>query len=514
MVIDWNKIALDEGIDALAEFLRGEWGVWVGIIDHAGLVTPLGDARVESEHPLCACFKANPLRDVQGESLRSCSRTLVEWGDLERPVRGALPCHAGLQAILSPVMLDGERVATLYASGFINTRDESRQLTEIRQRAHRIARASEQVKLSWVELVPRVNASQEAVIQRLLDATSERVSTRLAEQVALGTTTPAARNATSFSGMIGASPGMRSLFHMIRRVARSHATVLILGENGTGKELVARAVHAHSTRQHKPYIVQNCAAIPADLIESELFGHKRGAFSGAHRDREGLFSASDHGTFFLDEIGEMDVTLQAKLLRVLQEGTFLPVGDSVFRKVDVRVICATNRDLRGMVSRGEFREDLFFRINVITLEIPALRDRPEDIPLLAEHFLTRACRAHGRGIKHLDPECVEHLVAYRWPGNVRELENEIERVVILSGDLERITPDLLSPQISGAKPRPFSFAMSNISLPDAVEQLERQMILASLQSTDWNKTQTAKELGISRRNLIRKVARFDFEEPP
>ena len=157
MVIDWNRIALDEGIEALAEFLRGEWGVWVGLIDHSGFVTPLGDARSELEHPLCACFKANPLNDVASDSLRSCSRTLAEWGDIERPVRGVLPCHAGLQAILSPVMLDGERVATLYASGFISTRDESRQLTEIRQRAHRLAHATEPVNPAWIARICREN---------------------------------------------------------------------------------------------------------------------------------------------------------------------------------------------------------------------------------------------------------------------------------------------------------------------------------------------------------------------
>ena len=304
---------------------------------------------------------------------------------------------------------------------------------------------------------------------------------------------------------------MRRLFDLIERIAPTRSTVLILGENGTGKELVARALHAMSRRRDKPYVVQNCAAIPSNLIESELFGHKRGAFSGAHRDRQGLFEAANQGTFFLDEIGEMDISLQAKMLRVVQEGTFLPVGESSHRQVDVRLIFATNRDLRRMVEERDFRQDLFFRINVITLEVPPLRERREDIALLLEHFLLKSVRRHGLGPKRLSPQCVQQLTAYDWPGNVRELENEVERMAILSGSQVVIDQAMLSGAIEAVEPLGLFQHLGEMTMPDAVEQLERQMIAASLGRHDFNKTRAAKELGVSRRNLIRKVSRYELD---
>jgi transcriptional regulator with PAS, ATPase and Fis domain len=283
---------------------------------------------------------------------------------------------------------------------------------------------------------------------------------------------------------------------------------LIQGENGTGKELVARAIHQRSNRNGHRFVVTNCSAFNDNLLDSELFGHKRGAFTGAVADKIGLFETADLGTFFLDEIGDMSPTLQVKVLRVLQEGTFNRVGDTETQKVDVRIIAATNRDLSAMVAAGEFREDLYYRINVINVGLPALRDRRGDVPLLVDAFLDK--QARGRP-KKLAPECLQRLLEYPWPGNVRELENEIERLVVLAGDAPTISEALLSPRIRQFTPDPEVAAGDVDSLPAAVEALERKMIGAAMRRHNGNKTRAAEELKVSRRNLIRLVQKYELE---
>ncbi|MEO8842834.1 MAG: sigma 54-interacting transcriptional regulator [Kofleriaceae bacterium] len=313
-----------------------------------------------------------------------------------------------------------------------------------------------------------------------------------------------------FAGILGASTAMQELYSLIERVAPSNSTVLIQGENGTGKELVARAIHQRSERSGHRFVVTNCSAFNDNLLDSELFGHKRGAFTGAVADKAGLFEIADLGTFFLDEIGDMSPTLQVKVLRVLQEGTFNRVGDTETRKVDVRIIAATNRDLTSMVADGQFREDLFYRINVINVALPALRDRRGDVPLLVEAFLARQAK-QGR-VKKLAPECLQRMLEYPWPGNVRELENEIERLVVLAADSLVIVDSLLSPRIRQYTPDPDAVpAGDEDSLPAAVEALERKMIGAAMRRHNGNKTRAAEELKVSRRNLIRLVQKYELE---
>ena len=314
---------------------------------------------------------------------------------------------------------------------------------------------------------------------------------------------------TGYHGIIGASPTMQELYRLLDRIAPSDATVLVQGENGTGKELVARAIHVGSDRRERKFVVTNCSAFNDNLLDSELFGHKRGAFTGAIVDKPGLFEVADAGTFFLDEIGDMSPSLQVKVLRVLQEGTFNRVGDTETRKVDVRIIAATNRDLAAMVAAGRFREDLYYRIHVLSVALPALRDRREDVPLLIEHFLARHRRQRP---KRLAADCAARMHAYPWPGNVRELENEIERLVVLAGDSPTIGPELLSPRIRqwepSAEPEPVT---DPGSLPAAVEALERRMIGAAMRRHGGNKTRAAEELKVSRRNLIRLVQKYELE---
>jgi transcriptional regulator with GAF, ATPase, and Fis domain len=247
-------------------------------------------------------------------------------------------------------------------------------------------------------------------------------------------------------GMVGDSPSMQAVFELIEKVAPSDVPVLIQGETGTGKELVARALHEGSHRRSKPFLAENCAAVPANLLESELFGHKRGSFTGAVEDRPGHFVAADGGTVFLDEIGDMPLDMQAKLLRVLQDGEVRPVGSNRTRRVDVRVVAATNKDLTAMCREGAFREDLFFRLDVVTIELPPLRERPGDVEHLARHIAGRVGRELGRPVG-IRPAAIAALRRWSWPGNVRELENEIRRAAVFAK--EAIGPEDLSPRITG-----------------------------------------------------------------
>jgi len=306
--------------------------------------------------------------------------------------------------------------------------------------------------------------------------------------------------------IIGTAPAMRRLLDLVNQVAASNAFVLILGESGTGKELVADAVHRGSPRREGPCIKVNCAALPETLLESELFGYEKGAFTGAAARKEGRFELAHGGTLFLDEIGDLSPATQAKLLRVLQEGTFERLGGTRTLKVDVRIVAATNKDLEQAVKAGRFREDLYYRLNVITLTVPPLRERPEDIPLLAQHFLRRHAQRDARNIEGLTREALDLLAAYDWPGNVRELENVIERGVVLARD-PWIGPRDLPEAISRVAPEPRAITVP-IGMP--LDEVEQRLIEETLRHTGGDKTLAAKLLGITSRTIYRKLKR---EEP-
>jgi DNA-binding NtrC family response regulator len=313
--------------------------------------------------------------------------------------------------------------------------------------------------------------------------------------------------------MVGKSPAMTALFTQIAKVAPTRTRVLITGESGTGKELVARALHRESQLRSKSFVKVNCAAIPPELIESELFGHERGAFTGASARKKGLFELADGGTIFLDEIGDMIVSAQAKVLRVLQSGEFTRVGGEQTLKVEVRVLAATNRDLQAAVASGQFREDLYFRLAVVPLRAPALRERADDIPLLCGSFVEQICRENGLKVKTISPEALETLSAYQWPGNVRELRNVIERLVILSDEGIGIG-DLPEEIVDEVSRRPASEVLAAVDLPTEAQNLplrdlrdlvERQYIRAKLDDNGWNISRTAQVLGIERTNLHKKM---------
>ncbi len=312
--------------------------------------------------------------------------------------------------------------------------------------------------------------------------------------------------ASSFDagGIIGQSPPMRRLMDMLSTIAPSEATVLVTGESGTGKELIARAIHANSQRSKGPYVAVNCAALTETLLESELFGHEKGAFTGAERRREGRILAADKGTIFLDEIGEMSMAMQVKLLRVIQEREIQPVGGDRTVKVDVRILAATNRDLLQEVERKAFRQDLYYRLNVVTLALPPLRERQEDIPLLAGHFLAKFAARNGKRIKGFTPEAMDRLLKHPWPGNVRELENAVERaVVLLIG--EYVSERELPPALTGLKDG--AGAESRLS-GMTLEELERLAILEALEEADGNKSEAARRLGITRKTMHAKLLKY------
>jgi two-component system nitrogen regulation response regulator NtrX len=314
--------------------------------------------------------------------------------------------------------------------------------------------------------------------------------------------------------MVGTSPAIQNLKEQITIAAPTSGWVLITGENGTGKELVARAIHHYSKRSDKPFVEVNCAAIPEELIESELFGHEKGAFTGATTQRKGKFDQANEGTLFLDEIGDMSLKTQAKILRILQERKFERVGGNRTIEVDVRVIAATNKDLEKQIREGHFRQDLYYRLNVLPFHVPPLRERREDIPLLAKHFLAFFCSKESRETKSLEQDALEALAAYNWPGNIRELKNIVERLVIMTPHRSISLADL-PPGIQQAEPRNHEgkayIPDSGVSLKQAREDFEKEFILQKLQENDGNISRTAEAIDMERSNLHRKIKSYGIE---
>jgi len=311
----------------------------------------------------------------------------------------------------------------------------------------------------------------------------------------------------NFSGIVGNSAPMQEIFDMAASVAVSNANVLITGESGTGKELVARSIHYHSPRKDKPFIVLNCAALSEGVLESELFGHERGAFSGALTTKKGRFELADQGTLFIDEVGEMSLAAQVKLLRVLQEHEFERVGGTRTIKVNVRLVAATNKNLEEQVKKGEFREDLYYRLNVINIQLPPLRQRREDIEPLARHFLDKYTRETGKKIEQISPKALACLVAHDWPGNVRELENAIERAVVLAKG-EILTPRDFPQGVQDKDQICLSLPEQGGSLTDILEDLERQLIVQTLNREGRSQTKAAEVLGIKRTTLRYKMEKY------
>lgn len=315
------------------------------------------------------------------------------------------------------------------------------------------------------------------------------------------------KNIESFFGLIGKSAAMRQVCDLLQKIAPYDASVLIEGESGTGKELVARAIHFNSPRKKNEFVVVNCSAFSDSLLESELFGHMRGSFTGAIVEKKGLFEVADKGTFFLDEVGDMSPALQVKLLRVLQEGVFMKIGGTSSVHVDVRIIAATNRELTQAVKEGKFREDLFYRLNVMRILLPPLRDRKEDVPILAQYITKKIAEKNMQIAKNISKEALDFMMKYDWPGNVRELENEIEKAHILSNGNTINLSDLSSAiqRQSHKKDSAGTLQTLKKKKKELIENFEKESIAQALQKHQGNQSKTARDLGISRQDLIRKI---------
>lgn len=311
--------------------------------------------------------------------------------------------------------------------------------------------------------------------------------------------------------LIGQAPRMTELFEQIEMVAATDVTVLAEGETGTGKDLVARTIHCMSSRASKPFIAFNASNLQRQLFESELFGHVKGSFSGAHDHHEGLARAADGGTLFIDEVGELPLANQAKLLRFLDTKEVRSVGSTKTRRVDVRIVCATNRDLQEEVRKGDFREDLYYRLRVITLQVPPLRERLDDLPLLIDHFLHRFSDQYNKRIRGLSDEAHRVLQKHAWRGNVRELENEMERAVVMTPEGEEVQPSVLSTEVRAAPPPPEP--QPGMGLKEYRQAVERRIVLETLERTGWNVSAAARELDISRVGLTKKMKRLGIERP-
>ncbi len=424
--------------------------------------------------------------------------------------RGETRCHLGLQAWSEPVLAaSAERpVARLVVSGFASPADAVEPAE--------VATALEALGVDGATTaeaarkIPSVDPAARRPVQALLRVLAEELREHERGRERERLTRP-----VGLWGLVGHSPQMESVFELLPRLAASDATVLVLGESGTGKELVARALHDHGPRRGRPFIAQNCAAMPDDLLESALFGHVRGAFSGASRSHEGLFGAADGGTLFLDEVGEMSAALQVKLLRVLQDGSYLPVGATTPRTANVRIVAATHRDLARGVEEGTFRQDLFYRLHVLPIRLPPLRERAGDLRPLVETFVAELPPSVPRRVADTTWECLE---AYRWPGNVRELRAEVFRWQITASDATELRPEHLSPEIGAAagyarsgSPVARAAVRGGATLAEAVETLEREIISNGLTRTGGNRTRLARELGISRTTLVERLKRYGFE---
>lgn len=425
-----------------------------------------------------------------------------------------------VRMISAKIEAEGEFLGAVFAYPYVHDQITSSDIEEIKNKLIECGASEDDAKASCDNLKKLQNHEYD-YLKELIGLVAQEVSTVYEEvnkrEARILDLNAELGNKYRYHNIIGKSKKMQEIYHLLTKVSNSEATILIQGENGTGKELVAKAIHYNSERKDAVFMSVNCAAFNDNLLDSELFGHIKGAFTGAVKDKKGVFEVANGGTLFLDEIGDMTLSMQVKLLRVLQEGTFLPVGATQPKKVNVRVLAATNKDLKGMIAKGEFREDLYYRINVINVTLPPLRERVEDIPILMDTFLEKACAEMGHPLKQWGKKTLEKMLDHKWPGNVRELQNEVERLVVLAGEDKTITADLLSSRITDFVDGPaptgnLKGINTKGTLRAALEELEAYMIKEGLKRCNFNKSRLAKELGVSRASLIMKVDKYDLDK--
>lgn len=425
-----------------------------------------------------------------------------------------------VRMLTAKIEVDGEFMGAVFAYPYVTDKITADEVEEVVAKMVTCG-ATENDAQSACDHLKKLAVHEYDYLRELIGLVAEEISTVTSEvakrEERIHELNSQLGNKYRYHDIIGKSKAMQEVYHLLTKVSNSEATILIQGENGTGKEMVAKAIHYNSPRKDTVFLAVNCSAFNDNLLDSELFGHVKGSFTGAVKDKKGFFEAANGGTLFLDEIGDMTLAMQVKLLRVLQEGTFLPVGATQARKVNVRVVAATNKRLKEMIQKGEFREDLYYRINVINVDLPPLRNRREDIPVLMDFFLDKKCAEMGFNMKTWAKKTIEKLIDYKWPGNVRQLQNEVERLVVLAGEDKTITADLLSSVITDAVDGPATVGnLKGINtkggLKAALEELEAYMIKEGLKRCNYNKSRLSKELGISRAGLIMKVEKYGLDK--
>ncbi|HET9623288.1 MAG TPA: sigma 54-interacting transcriptional regulator [Kofleriaceae bacterium] len=465
------------------DLLRRWWGLELGLSE------PAGGGYVRKSHAVC--------ETVHGAAPGACAGALSEiaagYAAAKRGEPVIRQCHAGLVLVAAPVFgttgTSQVLLGVVYATG---ARSAALSLESGAERLSQLAGSASEAS----QMAASVPVLSDADLAHVRDLVASAAAAVARAQPAIVAPTTFSH---PFTEIVGDAPAVREVVKLLGKFVKSEATVLIQGESGTGKELIARAIHYHGPRAKKAFVVQNCSAFNDNLLESALFGHVRGAFTGAVKDQPGLFQVADGGTFFLDEIGDMSAALQVKLLRVLQEGTFMPVGGTKAVKVDVRVVAASHKDLANMVAHKQFREDLFYRVNVLKITVPPLRDRVADIPRLAQFFVGkhwRAAKGEDAGPPpRLSQGALARLVAYAWPGNIRELENEIERMLVLAGDARELSPSMVSPRVAGGSA---ASAAAARPLRDVIANAEAGAIVAALGRHAGDRDSAAHDLGVSR----------------
>jgi transcriptional regulator with PAS, ATPase and Fis domain len=511
--VRWDEFDKMHVIRKLREIVGKWWKVQLNFTDQKGLLRGVPEGQFFNPlNPVCKAITGN----AKGfEACRGSARqaTVSMTSSKGHKISN---CHAGFSAVSVPIRVNGQFVGAVFADGFIIEETAVAQKIEIKSFLDRSYSGNEKDLAKYLDSLPVLSSKEVEYLTELINLVVEEIvlthKSLHDQEETVKELSKQLSTRYSFGSMVGKSSAMQNLYKLLERVADSDATILIQGENGTGKELISKALHFNSKRKKMKFLAVNCGAFNENLLESELFGHAKGSFTGAVKDKKGLFEEADGGTLFLDEIGETSMPMQVKLLRVLQDGSYTPVGTNQMRKANVRVLAATNRDLVKMVKDGSFREDLFYRLNVINVTVPALRERSEDIKLLTEHFLSNYSKESKRPLKTLSSKCFEKMINFSWPGNVRQLENEIERLCVLAGDDSEISDEFLSQPIQDSGKKAGGNFNITGKLKDAMEELEKQMILEGLSKHRFNRSRVAKELGMSRAGLIMKIEKYGLDK--
>ena len=524
-MIDWKSIKELHATKSLEKIIGNWYGLDLLFVDHQGRVQFVQDA----EYPFKSQFLKLQMAHSYGrdwieadvekvfEFFQGSNESSFEFGGF----------FAGTHGFAHKVVVDGEFCGAVFAYTYFKETSTSEELAKVVAKMAELGISQADAKVA-VDKVKKFSGRYYSEMKELVSIMADEVGTFHEEiskrESRIMDLNSELGNKYRYHNLIGKSKKMQQVYHLLSKVSNSESTILIQGENGTGKEMVAKAIHYNSSRKDSLFMAVNCSAFNDNLLDSELFGHVKGSFTGAIKDKKGVFEVANGGTLFLDEIGDTSPSMQVKLLRILQEGTYMPVGATTPKKVNVRVVAATNKPLKEMIAKGEFREDLYYRINVINVALPALRERQEDIPVLMDFFIQKRCEEAGVPLKTFSKKCLEKMLDHTWPGNVRELQNEVERLVVLAGEDKTITPDMLSSRIlesseanhghshSSAGGSFLKGVNTNGSLKDALEELEILMIREGLKRCAFNKSKLAKELGISRAGLIMKVEKYGLDK--